>query len=152
MSTSEALTKPATGREKAILTVLIAVSTALADLAAAMLGAIVGVGNSNVTAGIVIWGLSAMLFVLLICRSFGRRARRKGFDSALLLVMSGALVGFLLSSLLTGGIPVLTRLVTDSAVLTLVGDLVLWLTVAALGAQLGLRSSSGPDPVTTPYG
>jgi hypothetical protein len=130
----------------------VAFGTALAGFVTALLGTSVAGSTGNLTAGILIRGLLGLLAVLLICRSFGHQAKQRGLERPALLTVGGALLGFGLDPLSWQARTALTQLATEPGVLTVLGDLALWLLVAAGGAQLGARSTTGPVPATTPYG
>jgi hypothetical protein len=126
----------------------VAVGTAVAGLATGLLGASVGISTGNLTAGILIRGVLTLVLVLLICRAVGARRVRAARPT----LVAGALLGFLLDPLTWEARTALTQLAADPGPITLIGDLLLWLSAAALGTELGLRSVAGPAPATTPYG
>ena len=130
----------------------VAFGTALAGFVTALLGTSVAGSTGNSTAGILIRGLLGLVAVVLICRSFGHQAKRSGRERPALLTVGGALLGFGLDPLSWQARTALTQLAAEPGVLTLLGDLLVWLLVAAVGAELGTRSTTGPVPATTPYG
>ena len=134
------------------LLIQVAFGTALAGFVTALLGTSVAGSTGNLTSGILIRGVLGLVSVLLICRSFGRQARQRGLHRPALLTVGGALLGFGLDPLSWQARTALTQLATEPGILTLLGDLVLWLLVAVGGAELGARSTIGPVPATTPYG
>jgi hypothetical protein len=129
-----------------------AFATGLAAFVMGLLAASVANSTGNETAGFLVRGLLAMVMVLLICRSLARTARRKGLSQPALAVLVGAALGFLIDPLTWAARTALTQVVANPGVVTLLGDLLLWLLVAAAGAQWGAREGSGPAPATTPYG
>jgi hypothetical protein len=134
------------------LVVRVAMSTALAAFSTGLLGASVAGSTGSTTAGILIRGVPSLVLVLLICRALARRATRSGEGPAELLVIAGAGLGFLLDPLTWVARTAVTQVLVDPGIVTLAGDLLLWLGVAVLGARWGSRDVAGPAGTETPYG
>lgn len=143
---------PAGAGPVALVITQVAFSTGIAAFVMGLLAVSVANSTGNVTAGFLVRGLLALVMVLLICRVLAGTAKRKGLPRPVLLVMVGAVLGFLIDPLTWEARTALTQVVSDPGGVTLVGDLVLWLLAAGVGAQWGARGVSGPAPITTPYG
>ena len=149
---TRSVTMPALSGSTAVLAVQVALSTAVAGLAMGLLGASVAGSTENVTAGVVVRGLLTLTLVALICRALGARGQRARLPGAELVVVIGAVVGFVLDPLSLVGRSALTQLVADPGALTVIGDLVLWTVAAGLGARWGTSQVGTTAPATTPYG
>lgn len=134
------------------LLVQVALATAVAGFVMGLFGASVAGSTGNITAGVLIRGLLALVLVLLITRVSAVRGRRSRVERTELLVLAGAVIGYVLDPLSFVGRSALTQLVTEPGPLTMTGDLLLWTAAAGLGAHWGAREVAGPAPAATPYG
>ena len=134
------------------LVVQMTLGSALAGFVAALLGASVAGSTINLTAGILIRGVLALLLLLLIGGILGRRAKQSGVSRPILVLGVGALLGFLLDPLTWQARTLLTQLVTEPGMLTVIGDLGLWMLTALAGVRLGTSGAVPPPPTDTPYG
>lgn len=131
--------------------ILTAVATALGGLTAGLLGAATGI-IAGVTPAVALRGLVALLLVFLACHLLAVRAVRAGAQRPALLVIAGALAGYLLDPLTWLGRTAATQLVAEPGRLTAIGDLACWLAVATAAAVLAVRRTPAPAVAPTVYG
>jgi hypothetical protein len=135
--------------------VLFAVSTAslaVGALVMGMVGAVIGLSGQQTDAAIALRGLLPLAFILLATRVLGAWGVRRDVPNALAVVVSGAVLAYLLDPFTWNARTGITQLVTEPGVVTLVVDLVLWLVVAVAGARWGVSRAPVPASSRPPYG
>jgi hypothetical protein len=126
--------------------------TAIGGFVAGMLAVVLTLSADNVKLAVVVRGLFVVTAVLLITWAVSRRAGRRGIVGLTPIVLTGALVGYLADPFSWSGRTALAQLGLDPGLAAAVGDLALWMLVAALGIWWGGRHRQARTRMATPYG